>query len=81
MVTVRFFAGLREVVGRSEIDLDVRSGATVEEVFGRLRSDFPGLAPYRPLLLVAINEEYAPWERPLVDGDELAFFPPVSGGA
>ncbi len=81
MIRVRFFATLRELVGQGDMEMDVQPGATVAELFGSLESRFPAIAQYRPILLVAVNEEYSGWETHLADGDEVAFFPPVSGGS
>jgi molybdopterin synthase catalytic subunit len=73
-VTVKLFAGLRERAGWSERELD---GVTrVEEIWPVL-----GLGPEPDGLLYAVNKEYAPRERELVDGDEIAVIPPVSGGS
>jgi MoaE-MoaD fusion protein len=73
-VTVKLFAGLRERAGWSERELD---GVTrVDEVWPVL-----GLGPEPDGLLYAVNREYAPRERELADGDEIAVIPPVSGGS
>src|SRR5438105_8898528 len=72
-VTVRLFAGLRERAGWSSREVDA---ATVADVWAAL-----GLGDEPPGLLYAVNREYAPPERELADGDEVALIPPVSGGA
>jgi len=72
-VRVRLFAALRERAGWSERELD---GVTrVADVWPAL-----GLGDEPPGLLYAVNREYAPPERELADGDEVALIPPVSGG-
>jgi molybdopterin synthase catalytic subunit/molybdopterin converting factor small subunit len=73
-VRVRLFAGLRERAGWSERDLD--GVARVADVWPLLE-----LGDEPAGLLYAVNREYAPPERELVDGDEVALIPPVSGGA
>ncbi|HEU0304191.1 MAG TPA: molybdenum cofactor biosynthesis protein MoaE [Gaiellaceae bacterium] len=73
-VTVRLFAGLRERAGWSERSLD--GVARVADVWPKL-----GLGEEPAGLLYAVNREYAPPERELADGDEVALIPPVSGGA
>ena len=75
-VTVRLFAGLRERAGTGERRLDVPAGARVADVWGAL-----DLGDEPDGLLYAVNQEYAPAERELADGDEVALIPPVSGGA
>jgi molybdopterin synthase catalytic subunit len=72
-VTVRLFAGLREQAGWSARESEA---ATVADVWSGL-----GLGAEPDGLLYAVNREYAPPERALVDGDEVALIPPVSGGA
>jgi MoaE-MoaD fusion protein len=72
-VTVRLFAGLRERAGWSHREVEA---ATVADVWPAL-----GLGAEPEGLLYAVNKEYAPRDRRLADGDEVALIPPVSGGA
>ena len=72
-VTVRLFAGLRERAGWSSREI---AAARVADVWPAL-----GLGEEPEGLLYAVNREYAPPERQLRDGDEVALIPPVSGGA
>ncbi|MDX6476291.1 MAG: MoaE-MoaD fusion protein [Gaiellaceae bacterium] len=72
-VHVRLFAGLRERAGWSQRDVDA---ATVADVWTALE-----LGEEPAGLLYAVNKEYAERDRALVDGDEVALIPPVSGGA
>ena len=74
-VTVRLFAMLRERAGAGEVVLDLPDGACVRDALDRLGE----LAQDMPLAL-AVNREYAPEDRRLEPGDELALIPPVSGG-
>jgi len=82
-ITVRYFALLRE---RAGVESEVVEWLDPEPRVGRLREFLAARSPAlgglllaRPLL-VAVNREYATPETPLKDGDELALFPPVSGG-
>jgi sulfur-carrier protein len=79
-VRVRFFAGIREAVGRSDLQLDVPEGATPEDVWRRLAVEHPALAGRRPSLTAAVNRRYSDFDAVLGDGDEVVFVPPVSGG-
>jgi molybdopterin converting factor subunit 1 len=79
-VRVRLFASLRELVGRPERELGLPAGATAETAWQALVAEQPALAPRRASLAVAVNREYATFETPLHEGDEVAFIPPVSGG-
>jgi molybdopterin synthase catalytic subunit len=73
IVRVRLFAGLRERAGWAQREVDVSS---VAEVWPALElGDEPNG------LLYAVNKEYATRDHALVDGDEVALIPPVSGGA
>ena len=78
-VRLRYFASVRERVGRTTEEMDVPEGSTVSHVWDRLVAEVPELAQqrYRP----AVNQEYTSPEHRLADGDELVFIPPVSGGA
>jgi MoaE-MoaD fusion protein len=75
-VTVKLFAGVREQAGTATRQLELPVDAHVGDVWPAL-----GLGDEPPGLLYAVNREYAPPERELADGDEVALIPPVSGGA
>ena len=80
VVLVRCFAVLRELsADRSELAL--ADGASIDDAWGALTDRYPALSPHRPYVRAARNGAYAAWEEALVDGDEVAFLPPVSGGA
>jgi MoaE-MoaD fusion protein len=79
MITARLFARLREQAGTDCEELDV-AGGTVADVYELLALRHPGLERDRAHVRAARNEEFARWEDPVVDGDEVAFIPPVSGG-
>jgi sulfur-carrier protein len=76
-IKVRFFAALREQVGATRVDVEMVSSGTfpVREVWLRAT----GLEPDEHNL-VAINQCYAGWDARVAGGDEVAFFPPVTGG-
>lgn len=82
-VTIRvlFFGQLKDVTGAAERVLEAPEGATAASVFERLTEEHPRLAALRASILIAVNEEFAKGERVLREGDEVAFLPPVSGGA
>ncbi|HEX6463275.1 MAG TPA: molybdopterin converting factor subunit 1 [Vicinamibacterales bacterium] len=80
-VTIRLFARLREVAGASELTRTVADGSTAGDAWQALVAEFPALADHTRSLSVAVNEEYAKPTTALRDGDEVAFLPPVSGGA
>jgi molybdopterin synthase catalytic subunit len=80
-VNLLFFASLKDIVGARQLQLDVPSGATVADLLDRLESSYPKLKPYRSIVLTSVNEEYVELGSPISDGDEVAIFPPVSGGS
>jgi molybdopterin synthase catalytic subunit len=80
-VRVRLFAIQRELVGAREVPLDLADGAVVEDAWAAVVARFPTLAPGRPSVRFARNGDYAEPTTALADGDEVAFIPPVSGGA
>ena len=53
---------------------------TVRDVWDALRAQYPQVDGFRKSLLVSVNQEFAGWDTAVREGDELAFFPPVSGG-
>jgi len=81
LVTIRLFARLREIAGASELERTLPDGATVRTAWDALVGEFPGLADYASAISCAVNEEYTRLTATLEDGDEIAFLPPVSGGA
>ncbi|MEW5957429.1 MAG: MoaD family protein [Chloroflexota bacterium] len=79
-VTIKLFARLREVVGASTLEREMMDNATVADVMSALQSEFPKLAQIAPRTIVSVNKEFADDKTRVADGDEVAFFPPVSGG-
>jgi molybdopterin converting factor subunit 1 len=79
-VTVRLYAGLRDLVGAREITMELPSGATIATLRERLGEEHPAVQPMLPVLVCAVDEEYVPGEHALRDGDQVALIPPVSGG-
>ena len=79
-VTVRLFARLREIAGTGELERAIGDGASARAVWAGLTAEFPELAEYTTVISCAVNEEYARFEQPVRNGDEVAFLPPVSGG-
>jgi molybdopterin synthase catalytic subunit len=80
-VTVLFFGAARDAVGQAEVDFVLEGTPTAARAFAAVLDRFPDLRRFGRSLLFAVNQEYAPGDREVHDGDELAVFPPVSGGA
>jgi len=80
-VTVRLFARLRELAGREAVACEVDADATVRAVWDAIVRQHPALAPHAGTVSAAVNADYARMTAAVRDGDEVAFLPPVSGGA
>ena len=78
-VRVRLFASYREAAGTNRLDAPLPAGATVADLVATLVERVPGLT--KAPGLVAVNHTYVQADQALRDGDEVAFIPPVSGGA
>jgi molybdopterin converting factor subunit 1 len=79
-VTVRYFAGHRDIVGHTEERVELENDATVGALWEVLVARYPRLGGYSGRLLYAVNQEFGTLETGLRDGDEVALIPPVSGG-
>ena len=75
-IKVRYFASLKEQLGQAEAELQAAAPLTVREVWAQINPD----KPLPDAVLTAINQHYANLDSVVKDGDELAFFPPVTGG-
>lgn len=75
-VKVKLFASLRETLGYAERDLELGEGLTLREVWEIVAGDKEPATE----VLMAVNMDYAQPEVEVNDGDEVAFFPPVTGG-
>jgi molybdopterin synthase catalytic subunit len=80
-IRVLFFGAARDAVEANELDLAVAAPATVSSAFQSLKTRFSSLERFGRSLLFAVNQEYATPETELKENDELAVFPPVSGGS
>jgi molybdopterin converting factor subunit 1 len=80
-VRVLFFGAARDAAGQEEIDLELNSPANAATARTRLVAAYPDLERFGKSLLFAVNQEYASPDREIKDGDEVAVFPPVSGGS
>jgi molybdopterin synthase catalytic subunit len=80
-VTVLFFGAARDAVGQGEVSFVVKGRPTAGTALAQLLEEFPDLKRFGRSLLFAVNQEYAEANREVREGDELAVFPPVSGGA
>jgi molybdopterin synthase catalytic subunit len=80
-IHLRHFAIVREAVGAARETRTYPEPTTADAVFSELADAHPALAGLRRSIMVMVNQSYAGAETVLNDGDEVAFIPPVSGGA
>ncbi len=80
-IRVLFFGAARDVVDANPLDLSLEAPATVSSAFQSLVGRFSQLERFGRSLLFAVNQEYATPDTVLKENDELAVFPPVSGGS
>lgn len=77
---VILFARARDLVGRGEVELELPPASNVADLRVGLAREYPALGSLAASLLVALGTNYANDTTPLADGQEIACFPPVSGG-
>jgi MoaE-MoaD fusion protein len=82
-VTVRvlFFGAAKDVTEQREVTLKFDRGTKAADAFEEIMDSYPGLRRFGRSLLFAVNQQYAAKAQEIKDGDELAVFPPVSGGS
>jgi len=77
-VEIRFFATCREIVGEEQKELVVEEDMRIKDIIDLLIKEHPDLKKAK--LIVSQNHKYASLNEKLKDNDEVAVFPPVSGG-
>jgi molybdopterin synthase sulfur carrier subunit len=83
MIEIKYFARFREELGTDSEQIDASLVDTVEALLGQLRARgdaWSRLFAEDQRVMMAVNQELVDRARPLVDGDEVALFPPVTGG-
>lgn len=83
MINVLFFAQVRELLGESALMVEASEATnTAEGLRAQLaaKDEKWGKVLASDKLLVAVNQTISSWDTPVEDGDEVAFFPPVTGG-
>ncbi len=84
LAKILYFAWVRQKIGKSEEEIVLpESVATIDELVDELSKRGPGYAAaFRNAgsIRCAVNQEHRPFDTIIKDGDEIAFFPPVTGG-
>ncbi|MBI5931026.1 MAG: molybdenum cofactor biosynthesis protein MoaE [Chloroflexi bacterium] len=78
---VKLFATLKDLAGSNELILQLDEGATIDTVREYVIHQVPALKNALPSAIPAVNHEYVFAGHAIQSGDEVAFFPPVSGGS
>ena len=76
IIVVKYFASISDMVGKTSEKMDIKQNQTVGDIW----SDVSKNIKYTGTVMVAVNHEYVDINHVLKDDDEVAFFPPVTGG-
>ena len=79
-VRAQFYAQLRDLVGSSEMDVDLAEGETVGNLLDQIYAQHPKLRPYDKSILIGAGVEFVDRNYKLKPGDEISIMPPVQGG-
>jgi molybdopterin synthase sulfur carrier subunit len=80
-VNILFFGAAAELTGKRNAEITFPAGTSAQNAREEILAAYPALGErYHDSLLYSVNQEYAGGGEVLQNGDELAFFPPVSGG-
>ncbi len=83
MIRILYFASLRERIGIADEEIELPTVTTIQGVMEILKSRndvWSDIFSSNTKVLTALNQEMASIDAPIKDGDEVAFFPPVTGG-
>ena len=76
IIVVKYFASISDIVGKTSEKMDIKQNQTVGDIW----SDVSKNIKYTGKVMAAVNHKYVDINHVLKDDDELAFFPPVTGG-
>lgn len=79
-IVVKYFALFRDITGTDQDTVVIAEGLSVSELLETIRTKYPDMEKTKRDVLVSVNRNFATHEVKLKDGDEVAIFPPVSGG-
>jgi len=75
-IHIKYFASIRDLTGKDAEDLDVKENISAKELWKLIIKE----TNFSAKVYIAVNHEYVDVDYILNDGDEIAFFPPVTGG-
>lgn len=79
-ISVSFYSYFRDLTGVARATESLPEGATLSELYNRLKTRFPKLSAMEKSTLIAVGVEYQDRNYVLRDGEEVSLFPPVQGG-
>jgi MoaD family protein len=77
---VRFYSQLRDLAGRSELDVDLVEGTVVSDLLEQIYAKAPTLRSHDKSILTAVGVEFVDRNYKLQPGEEISIMPPVQGG-
>lgn len=82
MITVKFFASLKEIAEKEEEQIEVHSSISMDQLSDIISKTSPkmGAVLRENKIMISVNQEMADADTVIHDGDEVAFLPPFSGG-
>jgi molybdopterin synthase sulfur carrier subunit len=78
-VKIRYFGQFRDFTGKQEEVIETKEGITVKKIREQIRDMYPKIGAKNEVL-VAVNGSFGSLDQVILETDEVAFFPPVSGG-
>jgi len=82
MVTVKYFANLKQMAGKDEDQFDISEGTTLGQLSDLIKQSVPQLGDMvrEKKVMISLNYDVVPLDTVVKDGDEIALLPPFSGG-
>lgn len=82
MITVKYFANLKQMAGKDEDQFDINEGITLEQLSELIEQNVPQLGDMvrEKKVMISLNYDVVPLDTVVKDGDEIALLPPFSGG-
>ncbi|HEC95971.1 MAG: MoaD/ThiS family protein [Methanomicrobia archaeon] len=79
-IKVKLSAYYREIVGKKELNMELKEKITVNELMKMLVAEYPKLSEFTDYTMILLNHVYSDGTELIEDGDEIALFPPLDGG-
>ena len=82
MVTVKYFANLKQMAGKDEDQFNINEGTTLAQLSDMIKQSVPQIGDMvrEKKVMISLNYDVVPLDTVVKDGDEIALLPPFSGG-